>query len=247
MTGRLLARTWQSWRWRRAAVVAISAAVTTVVALLSRGVASVPIATGMIVASSIGSLTLLLYIVDRLGQLQQAREEGLRRIRQYGERLAIYDRETGLYAYWYFSLRLEEELARSHRYKQACTLLLVESLQGRLGPDEEQRLLRSMTASFRSSDLVAHLGNLRFVVLLTSTDAEGALVVVRRFRASVAPNEVHVGLASYPADGQDWPSLLKAAGASSDVINDAQRGIDSVNAAEQESLLSDGDRSQTAA
>ena len=41
--------------------------------------------------------------------------EGLAKQVEEGRKLAIYDRETGLYAYWYLVLRGEDECARAPR------------------------------------------------------------------------------------------------------------------------------------
>ncbi len=135
-----------------------------------------------------------------------------------GERLAIYDRETGLFAYWYFSLRLKEEVARCARYGQGFSLLLLEAQTGRLAPDEEGALFRHMSESFRNSDLVTHLGNLRFIVLLASTDAQGAMVVREHLTADEQLGDLTIGVASFPADGESCEALLTAVGASADDV-----------------------------
>lgn len=43
-----------------------------------------------------------------------------------GRKLAIYERTTGLLAYWYLVMRGEEECARAARYKRPLSLLLIE-------------------------------------------------------------------------------------------------------------------------
>jgi GGDEF domain-containing protein len=138
-----------------------------------------------------------------------------------GERLAIYDRETGLLAYWYFSLRMEEEVVRCGRYGQTFSLLLLEAQTGRWASDDEKALFKMLGDSFRDSDLVAHLGNLRFIVLMTSTDAPGAMVVQERLEADEQFRDISVGLASFPADGENSEQLLAALGASADLADSA--------------------------
>jgi GGDEF domain-containing protein len=163
---------------------------------------------GVAVAAALGYV-LLLFLVNN--PFQRAREEELRRLERHGRRLAIYDRETGLYAHWYFTLRLEEEIARARRDGEGFALLLVESLRGRLDEDTERLLIERLRNGFRGTDLVAHIGNLRFVVLLASTDSVGANVVYQRMAREAMPCPVQIGLALFPDDGVDWRSLIEAA------------------------------------
>ncbi len=124
----------------------------------------------------------------------------------------IYDRETGFYADWFFRLRLQEELTRSRRFGQPCALMLAESIRGRLGREREAGLFKSISRSFRATDLVAHMGSLRFAVLLTNTTREGAMIPRERLEANVPDGIQQIGLACYPEDGEDWRSLVAAAG-----------------------------------
>jgi GGDEF domain-containing protein len=157
----------------------------------------------------------LLLLHGQAAATRQRRIEALRRNRDLAERLVIYDRETRFYADWYFRLRLQEELVRSQRFGQSCALLLIEATEGRLNPEREKELLDCMANAFRETDLVAHMGSLRFVVLLPHTDASGAAVAQKRLLKRLPAGEVVGGVASYPKDGNDWQQLLAAAGASS--------------------------------
>lgn len=229
--GRLFERLRQGWRWRRAGVVVVSTATAVLAGGLTRDIDSQLLAAGAVIGSSATSLTFLLYLVDRAETVRVERDAGLRRVKRYGERLAIYDRETGLFAYWYFGMRLEEEMDRARRHGEPLAILLVESTRGRLASEEEQLLFGGLAETFRGSDMVAHLGNLRFVVLLPHTDVSGALIAVRRLRLRFSVDQFQIGLASFPEDGKDWPSLLRAAGASADAIAEAQLGADDMRAA----------------
>ena len=163
-----------------------------------------------------------------------------------GERLAIYDRETGLFAYWYFSLRLEEEVARCARYGQTFSLLLLEAQTGRLMPDDESALFRHMSDSFRNSDLVAHLGNLRFVVLLANTDAQGAVVVKEHLTTDEKLGNLTLGVASFPEDGETCEALLAAVGASPDDVEGGMQMKSSMKA-DRQRLAGDSQDDSTAA
>ena len=197
--------------WRRSVLVLAAIGLSLLGALGSRQVSSLPLAAIVIIAVSGGCLTALMLLFDWAAHRRQVRDAHLQRLRQIGERMAIYDRETGLYAYWYFSLRLRDEMARARRHEQPFVLLLVESARGQLDSKEEELLLRTIGEGFRSTDLVAHMGNLRFVMLLPNTGADGGTEVCGRLRKEFGTLEVHIGLSSYPDDGADWESLLRAA------------------------------------
>ena len=184
----------------------------------------------LIIASSAIASAWVLRITAGARRRRDDRTEGLRRLREMGERLAIYDRETGLYAYWYFSLRLKEEVDRCARYRQGFSLLLLEAQTGRLAPDEESALFQHMSDKFRNSDLVAHLGNLRFIVLLASTDAVGAAVVMEHLTTDENLSDLTVGVASFPADGDTCEALLTAVGASADDLESGVGGMPSMSA-----------------
>jgi GGDEF domain-containing protein len=154
----------------------------------------------------------ILILLDRVELARQHRFEGMGRIRDFAQRLVIYDRETGFYADWYFRLRLQEELVRSRRFGHSCALLLAESTRGRLGRDREMELFKAISRSFRGTDLIAHMGNLRFAVLLTHTSREGAIVARERLRASVPDSMLQIGISCFPEDGDDWRALMVAAG-----------------------------------
>jgi GGDEF domain-containing protein len=170
---------------------------------------------GFFTAILVSGWSVLLFLHSRAAEVRQRRIEGLRRVRNFGERLVIYDRETAFCADWYFRLRLQEELLRSQRFGNTCALLLVEATQGRLSPEREKELFDSMSSAFRETDLVAHLGSLRFVVLLPNIDADNAALARQRLLEKLPAGEVEAGIATYPADGSDWRELLTAAGASS--------------------------------
>ena len=163
---------------------------------------------GLAIVTALGYVLLLLAVNN---PIQRAREDELRRLERHGRRLAIYDHETGLYAHWYFTLRLEEEVARAKRHGEAFALLLVESLRGRLDEETERLLIERLRNGFRGTDLVAHIGNLRFVILLATTDAVGANIVYQRMVREAMPCPVQIGLALFPDDGVDWRSLIDAA------------------------------------
>jgi GGDEF domain-containing protein len=127
-------------------------------------------------------------------------------IASQGRRLAIYDRETQLYAYWYLQLRAEEEISRGKRNGRGVICLsmwapnppLIDALCGRL------------RAGLRNHDLAAYLNNGHFVALLTETDAAGAQIVMDRLLASLDAG-VTGGIACFPEDATTFDELLECA------------------------------------
>jgi GGDEF domain-containing protein len=128
----------------------------------------------------------------------------VREIASQGRRLAIYDRATGLYAYWYLQLRATEEISRSRRHGRgvfcasiwAPTPVLIDTMRERL------------KTGLRDHDLAAYLNNGHFVALLTETDQAGAAIVLKRL---LAADGVTIGLACFPDDGTTFEDILECA------------------------------------
>ena len=91
-----------------------------------------------------------------------------------GRRLAIYDRATGLYAYWYLELRAEEELARAQRFNKQAVLLSIWAST----PDDIERTAAHLKSGLRTYDLAGYLNNGHFLVILNETDRDGAQIVL---------------------------------------------------------------------
>ena len=128
-----------------------------------------------------------------------------------GRRLAIYDRATGLYAYWYLELRAEEELSRAQRFNKQAVLLSIWAPT----PDDIERTAAHLKAGLRAYDLAAYLNNGHFLVILNETNHEGAQIVLERLRESVGCT-VGAGLACFPDDGITFDTLLTHAKASAE-------------------------------
>ena len=85
-------------------------------------------------------------------------------------RLAIYDRATGLYAYWYLQMRADEEISRSQRHSRVVFCVSIWAPTPALIDTMRERL----KIGLRDHDLAAYLNNGHFVALLTETDEAGA-------------------------------------------------------------------------
>ncbi len=200
-------------RWAgRAFGFLVATAIILAAALGTREIESPVLATVVLLPLLVGTLAGLLVALEKLGSgAEQKDVQQLQGLAEEGRRLVIYDRETGLYAYWYINLRLQEEMARSDRRREPLALMLVEATRGRVSQDEERHLFACMQDGFRKIDLVAHLGNLRFIALLPNTSRDQAEATSRRMKGILGDNKAHIGIACYPEDGNDWTSLLHTA------------------------------------
>lgn len=140
----------------------------------------------------------------------------VQKIAAQGRRLAIYDRATGLYAYWYLELRATEELSRAHRHERPAFIISLWASS----KEAEQEMVKRLKEGLRESDLAAYLNNGHFVILLTETDGRGALRVLGRLLHGVE-QAVSCGLARAPDDGETFDDLLEAAKARASSLEQA--------------------------
>ena len=123
-----------------------------------------------------------------------------------GRRLAIYDRGTRLYAYWYLALRGQEELERARRYRRQLSMVSIWASD----PASIGRVARMLEGGLRPSDLAGYLNNGHFVVLLIETDALGASIVLDRLSRQIGRG-VEAAVVSYPHDAETFDALLELA------------------------------------
>ncbi len=139
----------------------------------------------------------------------------------------IRDELTGVFSRRYLFESLRQHVSRFSRPgPRALACLMVEvdhfdRLNERLGSREGDRVLRMVAqqiiALTRKGDLVARFGGEEFVVILPSTDGNGAVKVAEKLRSTVAEQRVgsqkvtvSVGASwyEYPT-GSDWSSELE--------------------------------------
>lgn len=123
---------------------------------------------------------------------------------------ALTDEHTGL------ANRLHFELVYSYLFNGAdrgvpLTLMLLAT------PTPDNDTLRALgeriQATTRTSDLVAHLGRGRFIIILLGTNLSGGRIAADRVETalqSVAVGSVSIGLASYRPEMKESSELLKA-------------------------------------
>ncbi len=146
--------------------------------------------------------------------------------------LSITDALTGLHNARALEERLRRELARSARYRQPLSLLLIDldglkAINDGLGHDAGDRALRHIAvviqSQLRLSDLGARWGGDEFALLAPNTGAMAAAALAERVRSLVAndpagrfvpPVTISIGIATFDPDQDirvDPATLMRAA------------------------------------
>ena len=146
-------------------------------------------------------------------------------------RFAYYDDLTGLPNRRLLADRMRQAIARALRYRERIALVfidldgfkLINDTFGHAAGDHVlQQVAARLTACMRASDTACRYGGDEFVILLPEVDGpEDELTVAAKLRECLAPRytvgtatvaaTVSVGTAVYPADGDTFGSLLRAA------------------------------------
>lgn len=127
---------------------------------------------------------------------------------------ALTDAQTGLANGLHFELVYSYLFAAGDRGLSFTVMLL--SVGGPDGiPKERLRTVgQKVRATTRDSDLVAHVGNGRYVVLLLGTNLQGARIAADRLEVAlgeVTEGAAAFGLAAYDRRMRDSSELLEAA------------------------------------
>jgi GGDEF domain-containing protein len=141
-----------------------------------------------------------------------ADDEKLRKATDYaetGRRLAIYERETGLLAHWYVTLRAKEECERAVRYRRPMAILIAEIAAASDPKTMQEQLPQWLRQRFRAVDIIGYLGNGRYVVLMPETDLTPARQAASRLLDGLGG--VDVGLSGMPVDGTTFEELYAVA------------------------------------
>lgn len=121
-----------------------------------------------------------------------------------GTRLDLRDKATGVYSATYLRHRLQQEIARAHRYQRPLTLLAVRSRDAQRD-DLAGQIASLLGLACRNVDLVARLEPDSFVVLLPETTGEDSGAVVARIQRDLetAGLSARIGVASLGNGGDD--------------------------------------------
>lgn len=164
--------------------------------------------------------------VDEIGRLNAENQ----RLANRNERAAKYDRLTGILNRSYFekeALRELRKLRGSNGYLSVlfCDMDRLKRVNDEAGHETGDRVLRQVASAMRkhlrSNDLIGRYGGDEFVVILPSLTRETAfdcadqLVAAVRGVNDLLPEQLHIGLsvgiATYPFDAQDYPTLVRLA------------------------------------
>jgi hypothetical protein len=141
-----------------------------------------------------------------------ADDEKLRKAADYaetGRRLAIYERETGLLAHWYVTLRAREECERAVRYRRPMAILIAEIAAASDPKTVQEQLPEWLRQRFRAVDIIGYLGNGRYIVLMPETDLTPAQKAAGRLLSGL--DGVDIGLSGVPVDGTSFDELYAVA------------------------------------
>lgn len=136
--------------------------------------------------SSVGFFTLLLLLGLALNKELEALAQ-----RDEMQKIATTDPLTGVANRRQLMLSGEMEIAKAIRYKYQAAVLMVDidhfkSINDTWGHPTGDRVIQSLAngivANVRNTDVVGRLGGEEFVVVLTSTDSEGAFILADRLR-----------------------------------------------------------------
>ncbi len=109
--------------------------------------------------------------------------------------MAIRDELTGQYNRHYLMERIAEETQRCTRYGSSLTLCIldidffkkVNDTHGHLAGDEVLRKVATgVSSALRATDFLGRFGGEEFVIALTNTPIEGAMVIAERVREKIA-------------------------------------------------------------
>jgi GGDEF domain-containing protein len=151
-------------------------------------------------------------VADERVQLTQMTEQEIWRAR--AQRFSIHNDANGLYADWYFRLRLQEELERSQRYGLRFAVMIVKPIGVHQDVELETASVwfgEHIRRHLRRSDLPALLQDGSLGVIMPSTTPRAARDVQRRVAAELAPVEPQAGVGCFPEDGTEAPRLIAIA------------------------------------
>lgn len=125
---------------------------------------------------------------------------------------------TGMYRWWVFRERADQEIARAKRQGRILAILLIEPGDLINAPTDEAKAAAAavLRTSLRDGDYPAQLDDNRFVVMLPETDVEGARSAANRLLTTLrvgqqAAKPWRAALVSYPKHGNTPDELLDKA------------------------------------
>ncbi len=149
------------------------------------------------------------------------------------QRMAHFDKLTGLPNRAYFYIELEQEIKRASRLNQKLSLMFIDldgfkNINDTYGHNAGDVLLietaHRLTKSIRNMDIAARIGGDEFIVLLTNVKNESDATLVAQkiidklnedFKISKQTLKIgaSIGIASFPEDAKDIDTLVSCADA----------------------------------
>ena len=167
-----------------------------------------------------------------MDQLKRANEE-LKEVNSALKEMAVRDGLTSLYNHRHFQEAFAKEIARAQRSDKPCSVAFMDvdnfkAYNDTHGHPDGDRLLRTLSeiliSHLRCSDLAARYGGEEFVLLLPETPKAAALRIAEGLRVKVEQEHfpgrekqplgcvtISIGVASYPEDGSDPPTVMACA------------------------------------
>lgn len=180
-------------------------------------------------AEQIALTTENIYLIDKLKKSNLE----LARLNTIFKEQSIRDGLTELYNHRRFQEALALEIERGRRYQRTFSLIFFDvdnfkiynDTHGHLEGDRLLQTLAQLTDKrIRKVDLLARYGGEEFIILLPETTAPQALQLAENIRIMIAEHPfpgresmpggnvtVSIGVANFPDDGKDGPSLVKNA------------------------------------
>lgn len=133
------------------------------------------------------------------------------------ERLGTLDELTSLYNRRHFDRSLEEEVVRAKRYGHKLSVVVLKAqVAASAAVQVVSEMGRALKQVSRNTDCVARYSGDEFRILLPHTGADEANIAAERLRTAVERQAssrrrgvtVNVGVASFPADGNDSAASL---------------------------------------
>jgi two-component system, cell cycle response regulator len=152
-------------------------------------------------------------------ELEMRIEIGIRSVKE--KHSAYKDSLTKLYNKKFFNLYCEQTIREAERYNSPLSLVIIDidffkkvndTFGHTAGDIILQQLAIILLDSCRDTDIACRWGGEEFVLLMTNTNKEGALVIAERLRQKVESNKfsvvgsltISLGVAQYIADKDEW-------------------------------------------
>lgn len=136
--------------------------------------------------------------------------------------LSLTDSLTGLYNRRHFETNLEREFLRAKRYKSSLSLAIIDidffkKINDTYGHTCGDYVLKEtaflINETFRKTDMVFRYGGEEFVIILTETDSQNAVIPLERLRKAVESTK-------FKYDGKDF-EVTVSIGVTSDLDGSA--------------------------